>query len=177
MAQKRKTPLVLAAAVSLIIVLLLIIAGCTQNSSNGNANTNPTGATGAVSAGSSAAVSTPYTIRANVNKDCSGTPWFVGVQKGFFPAGGINFIDSGALDWSLQPSALISGQTDVYDGHPNTLINLLKAGAHIHGVVEGGAEPPAGQVANYHMHWLVLISSEHDNQAKIFVQFGRVLFL
>jgi len=165
MAQKRITPLVLAAAVSLIIVLLLVIAGCTQNSSNRNTNTNPAGSPGAVSTSSSGvssgAVSTPYTIRANVNKDCSGTPWFVGMQKGFFPAGGINFVDSGALDWSLQPSALSSGQTDVYDGHPNTLINLIKAGAHIHGVVEGGAEPPAGQVANYHMHWLVLNSSSY----------------
>jgi len=164
MAQKRKNQLVLAAAVTLIIVLLLVIAGCTQNSTStkntGTSSASVTPVSGS-SSGQSSGTPSLFTIRANVNKDCSGTPWFVGVQKGFFLAGGINFIDSGALDWSLQPSALISGQTDVYDGHPNTLINLIKAGAHIHGVVEGGAEPNKGQVANYHMHWLVLNSSSY----------------
>ena len=164
MAQKRKNQLVLAAAVTLIIVLLLVIAGCTQNSTStkntGTSSASVTQVSGS-SSGQSSGTPSLFTIRANVNKDCSGTPWFVGVQKGFFLAGGINFIDSGALDWSLQPSALISGQTDVYDGHPNTLINLIKAGAHIHGVVEGGAEPNKGQVANYHMHWLVLNSSSY----------------
>ncbi|MGA2918792.1 ABC transporter substrate-binding protein [Methanoregula sp.] len=166
MAQKRKNQIVLAAAVALIIVLLLVIAGCTQSSSSGNANTDPSGSPGAIStissAVSSAAGSALYTIRANVNKDCSGTPWYVGVQKGYFVHGGINFVDSGALDWSLQPAALIAGQTDVVDEHPNTLIDLLLAGAHVHGVALSGQEPPSGEISEYHMHWLVLNSSPYQ---------------
>lgn len=95
------------------------------------------------------------TIRANVNKDCSGTPWFVGMQKGFFEQAGINFVDKGHLEPSQHPVALISGQVDVNDGDPQSIINLLKAGAKIKGVVQSGAEPPEGHLQHEHMHWLV----------------------
>lgn len=99
------------------------------------------------------------TIKANVNKDCAGTPWFVGQQKGFFEKAGINFVDKGHLDWAQQPAALISGQTNVADVHPNSIINLLKEGAKVKGVVAGGNEPPEGDIAHEHMHWLVLENS------------------
>jgi ABC-type nitrate/sulfonate/bicarbonate transport system substrate-binding protein len=55
-----------------------------------------------------AANSDLVTIKANVNKDCAGTPWFVGEEKGFFKDEGIDFQDQGALDWSLQPAALVT---------------------------------------------------------------------
>jgi ABC-type nitrate/sulfonate/bicarbonate transport system substrate-binding protein len=162
--KNRKAEIVAIAAVSLFILLSLIIAGCTQSSSNdmSNMNMNPTVTPGAISTVSSAVNSTIYTIRANVNKDCSGTPWYVGVQKGYFIHGGINFVDSGALDWSLQPAALVAGQTDVVDEHPNMLIDLLLAGAHVHGVALSGQEPPSGDISEYHMHWLVLNSSPYN---------------
>ncbi|MGD0817618.1 MAG: ABC transporter substrate-binding protein [Methanomassiliicoccales archaeon] len=102
---------------------------------------------------------TGYRIVANVNKDCAGTPWFVGEDIGYFARGGIDFVDAGALDWSLQPAALISGQTNVYDGHPNTLINLLESGAKIKGVVMGSIDPDDYNLTEQHMHWLVLSSS------------------
>ncbi|MDD1728800.1 MAG: ABC transporter substrate-binding protein [Methanospirillum sp.] len=120
-----------------------------QNSSSGVSQTN---------------TSSLVTIRANVNKDCAGTPWFVGEEKGFFLNGGINFVDQGALDWSLQPAALISGQTDVADAHPNTIINLLKSSAKVKGVVAGGDEPEGEGIENIekeHMHWLVLNTSPY----------------
>jgi ABC-type nitrate/sulfonate/bicarbonate transport system substrate-binding protein len=98
-------------------------------------------------------------IKANVNKDCAGTPWFVGQQKGFFEQSGIDFVDKGHLDWSQQPVALISGQTDVADAHPNTIIDLLKEGAKVKGVVASGDEPSEGHIQNEHMHWLVLENS------------------
>lgn len=99
------------------------------------------------------------TIRANVNKDCAGTPWFVGQQKGFFEQAGINFVDKGHLDWSQHPAALISGQVDVADGDPQSIIYLLKAGAKVKGVVQSGGEPPEGNLNKEHMQWLVLENS------------------
>jgi len=35
--------------------------------------------------------------KSQVNKDCSGTPWFVGVEKNFFKNGGVNFDDVGQI--------------------------------------------------------------------------------
>jgi len=48
------------------------------------------------------------TIKAEVIKDCSATPWFIAEQKGYFTNAGIDFRDLGSLDWSLQATALIS---------------------------------------------------------------------
>jgi ABC-type nitrate/sulfonate/bicarbonate transport system substrate-binding protein len=109
-----------------------------------------------------------YTILANVNKDCTGTPWYVGVAKGYFVNGNINFVDGGPLDYGLQPAALISGKADIYDGHPNTIINLLESGAKVKGVVMSGAEPEDGNVSYQHMHWLVLENSTFRTVADLF---------
>lgn len=104
------------------------------------------------------------TINAAVTKDCAGTPWFVGQEKGFFKNGGVNFVDKGEIAWAQQPAALISGQINVYDGHPNALINLLKSGAKVKGVAIGDAEPLNSSLENpkeaEHMHWLVKENSE-----------------
>lgn len=104
------------------------------------------------------------TINAAVTKDCAGTPWFVGQEKGFFKNGGVNFVDKGEIAWAQQPAALISGQINVYDGHPNAIINLLKSGAKVHGVVVGDAEPLNSSLENSteaeHMHWLVKSDSQ-----------------
>ncbi|MDR0523223.1 MAG: ABC transporter substrate-binding protein [Candidatus Methanoplasma sp.] len=99
--------------------------------------------------------SSGYVIKANINKDCTGTPFYVGTDIGYFEAYGIDFRDQGALDYGLQPAALISGQDDIYDGHPITIINLLKAGAKVKGVVMSGYEPDDEALDKQHMHWLV----------------------
>lgn len=100
-------------------------------------------------------------VDAAVTKDCAGTPWFVGQELGFFNKSGIKFVDKGEIKWTDQPAALASGQINVYDGHPNSIINLLKAGAKVKGVAVGGAEPTDGgnKVDEDHMHWLVLENS------------------
>jgi ABC-type nitrate/sulfonate/bicarbonate transport system substrate-binding protein len=149
----------------LIVGILIIIAGCTQ-STNGTTGTAASGATGTTASGSSsgstAAPAAQYTIRANVDKDCTATPWLVGEQLGFFKANNINFVDSGSLDWSLMPASLVAGKTDVYDAEINTLINLRQGGADVVGVVRSNAEPaPTDSVHSNHMHWLVLNTSEY----------------
>ncbi len=100
-------------------------------------------------------------VDAAVTKDCAGTPWFVGQELGFFNKSGIKFVDKGEIKWTDQPAALASGQINVYDGHPNAVINLLKAGAKVKGVAVGGAEPTdsGNKVDEDHMHWLVTENS------------------
>ncbi len=128
-------------------------------------------ASGVLNTNSSTAKAETNTVKANVNKDCAGTPWFVGQQKGFFNDSGIKFIDGGHLDWSLQPAALTSGQTSVWSGHPNTLINLIQGGAKVKGVMLDGAEPLNGNapenLGKNHMHWLVLDNSPLKTPADI----------
>ncbi len=94
-------------------------------------------------------------VKASVNKDCSGTPWFVGVQKGFFEDAGTNFQDVGSIAYPQRAAAFASGQIDVFDEHPSTLINLIKAGAPVIGVAQSGDEPTDGDPSKFHMHWLV----------------------
>ena len=159
------TRIVTTGIVIISIVLLVFVTGCIQNKTDAtvnNANSQAKDIGTAVKIDNqNLPLAQNITIKANVNKDCAGTPWYVGIQKGFFVANGVDFKDQGHLDWSLQPTALISGQTNVADGHPNTIINLLESGAKVKAVVQGGSEPFEGNIMKYHMHWLVLNSSSY----------------
>lgn len=97
------------------------------------------------------------TITAAVTKDCAGTPWFVGQEKGFFDQYNIDFKDAGEIPWKNQPAALASGQINVYDNHPNAIINLIKSGAKVKAVAVTGSEPTDGGNKEEwdHMHYLV----------------------
>ena len=148
----------------LVAIVLIVGSGCISSDNkeikstveNGNKETSdPVTTTSKETSQQKFEAAVRPKVRANVNKDCGGTPWFVGQQKGFFEQAGVDFVDQGHLDWSLQPAALISGQTDTAEGHPNTIINLLKEGAKVKGVVASGDEPE-GDVQHEHMHWLVL---------------------
>ena len=166
MSLNKQTKTISIVFIVIIAIILVFITGCTQNSEHTEAKANPSSipVNSSVTPGEAGnGTANLITIKANVNKDCAGTPWFVGEEKGFFKNAGINFVDQGALDWSLQPAALISGQTDVADSHPNTIINLLKSGAKVKGVVAGGDEPGPGNIDKEHMHWLVLNSSPYHS--------------
>jgi ABC-type nitrate/sulfonate/bicarbonate transport system substrate-binding protein len=56
-----------------------------------------------------------YTFRASVTNDCTGTPWFIGSQQGFFKKQGIDYIDVGQTVATQRPYALALGQIDVLD--------------------------------------------------------------
>lgn len=115
-----------------------------------------------------------YTIKASVNKDCSGTPWFAGVEKGFFKDGGVNFVDVGQIPGPQRNAALVSGQIDVVDADPQGLINMLKAGVKVKGVAQSGDEPTDGDINKEHMHWVVLEDSPLKTPADILKQKGKV---
>ncbi|MBF4468522.1 MAG: ABC transporter substrate-binding protein [Methanobrevibacter arboriphilus] len=123
----------LIAIVIVIIAIIAIIAGLLFLPSSANANS----------------------INGAVTKDCSGTPWFVGYEKGFFDKHNVNVVDKGDIPYAQQPAALSSGELNVYDGHPNALINLIKSGVPVKAVVVTGAEPINGSLDEEHMHWLV----------------------
>lgn len=107
-----------------------------------------------------AAKASNNTIDAAVTKDCTITPWVVGQKLGFFKKAGINFVDVGQIAWADQPAALVSGQINVYDGHPDAIIDLLKSGAQIKGVAISDAEPLNNSEDDEHMHWEVKKGSD-----------------
>ncbi|MDR3062617.1 MAG: ABC transporter substrate-binding protein [Methanobrevibacter sp.] len=95
------------------------------------------------------------TVEAAVTKDCAGTPWFVAQEKGYFKKYGVNFVDKGEIPVAQQSAAFISGEINVYAGHPNSVINLIKSGAKAKAVAVSEAEPTNESVEKEHMHWLV----------------------
>ena len=115
-----------------------------------------------------------YTLKASVNKDCSGTPWFVGVEKNFFKNGGVNFDDVGQIAGPQRNAAFIAGQIDVEDADPQGLINMLKAGVKVKAVAQSGDEPTDGDINKEHMHWDVLEDSPIKTPADIANQPGKV---
>lgn len=100
-----------------------------------------------------------YKLKASVNKDCTITPWVVGVQKGFFNESGVKFVDVGEIASTQRNNAFVSGQIDVLDADPQDLINLRLAGVPVIAVAQSGDEPPDGNLSKTHMHWLVMENS------------------
>jgi ABC-type nitrate/sulfonate/bicarbonate transport system substrate-binding protein len=100
-----------------------------------------------------------YSLKASVNKDCTITPWVVGVQRNFFNESGVKFVDIGEIAATQRNNAFVSGQIDVLDADPQDLINLRLAGVPVIAVAQSGDEPEDGDLNKTHMHWLVLESS------------------
>jgi ABC-type nitrate/sulfonate/bicarbonate transport system substrate-binding protein len=97
-----------------------------------------------------------FTIRTGIPSDCSGTPWYVGQEKGYFEHNNITLVDRGSLDWTLQGVALVGGQIDVIECYPSAMINLLLSGAKIHAVALSGMSTSSnGTNQSGTMHWLV----------------------
>jgi ABC-type nitrate/sulfonate/bicarbonate transport system substrate-binding protein len=82
-----------------------------------------------------------YTLKASVTNDCTGTPWFVGSQQGFFKEQGIDYIDVGQTVATQRSYALALEQIDVLDADPLTLVNLLKSGVKVKAVAQSGISP------------------------------------
>lgn len=96
-----------------------------------------------------------FLVRAAVPADCSGTPWFVAQQKGYFERHNISLADQGSLDWTLQGVALGAGQIDVIDANPSAIINLLISGAKIHAVALSALSTDSDNETTGQMHWMV----------------------
>lgn len=101
-----------------------------------------------------------YTFKASVTNDCTGTPWFVGSQQGFFKKQGINYIDVGQTVVTQRPYALALGQIDVLDVDPLTLVNLLISDAKVKAVAQSGISPGDEDSKKEYLHWDVRNDSE-----------------
>lgn len=89
-------------------------------------------------------------------KDCSSTPWAVGVVKGFFKEEGLEIVFTGDTQPAQQIPSLLNGNNDIYNGHPNTLAVAIAAGAKIKGVVKNGIDPlPEQDPKLRHMNWYI----------------------
>jgi len=97
-----------------------------------------------------------YTLKASVTNDCTGTPWFVGSQQGFFKEQGLDYIDVGQTVATQRSYALALGQIDVLDADPLTLVNLLKSGVKVKAVAQSGISPENGNKNKEYLHWDVL---------------------
>lgn len=101
-----------------------------------------------------------YTLKASVTNDCTGTPWFVGSQQGFFKKEGLDYIDVGQTVATQRSYALALGQIDVLDADPLTLVNLLKSGVKVKAVAQSGISPENGDQNKEYLHWDVLGDSD-----------------
>jgi ABC-type nitrate/sulfonate/bicarbonate transport systems, periplasmic components len=97
-----------------------------------------------------------YTLKASVTNDCTGTPWFVGSQQGFFKEQGLDYIDVGQTVATQRSYALALGQIDVLDADLLTLVNLLKSGVKVKAVAQSGISPENGNKNKEYLHWDVL---------------------
>lgn len=104
-----------------------------------------------------------YTIRASINEDCASAPWFVGDQIGYFKAHDVHIVDKGGMKYGDQPYAMLTGNLDVLDISPATLIQLLGSGAKVSGVALSGASPEETGAASPVMHWVVSVKSGYGS--------------
>jgi ABC-type nitrate/sulfonate/bicarbonate transport system substrate-binding protein len=120
--------------------------------------------------------SSGYTIKACVADDCGSAPFLIGDQIGYFNNRNVDLVKEGALDESLQPAALISGQIDVMDAQPDAIINMLQDGAKVSAVaMSGSALGAVGNITqNYDMNWAVLNGSSYQTIHDIAVKGGQV---
>lgn len=139
--KKSKNKPLLTAVVFLAIIVILAAGFIFFNSGNDPANNQE------------------YQLKASVNKDCTITPWVVGVEKGFFNESGVKFVDIGEIASTQRNNAFVSGQIDVLNADPQALINLRMAGVPVIAVAQSGDEPEDGNLSKTHMHWIVLENS------------------
>ncbi len=108
-----------------------------------------------------------YTLKASVTNDCTGTPWFVGQEKGFFRDAGLNFVDVGQTVTEQRGTALALGQIDVLDVDPLTLVNMVKSGVKVRAVAQSGDSSNDGDTDKEFMQWLVVNDSSLQSFASI----------
>ncbi len=131
------------------VVALVVLGAIAYGANVGN---KPTTGVDAAKAGTESL----YPLKTWSRKDCSSTPWAVGVVKGFFKEEGLEIVFTGDTQSAQQIPSLLNGNNDIYNGHPNTLAVAIAAGAKIKGVVKNGIDPLPDQDPKLrHMNWYV----------------------
>jgi ABC-type nitrate/sulfonate/bicarbonate transport system substrate-binding protein len=97
-----------------------------------------------------------FPLKTKTMKDCSLAPWLVAERNGYFADEGIQIVHTGETQEPLMIPSVLSGDNDVWGGHPNTIAVAKAGGARITGVMRGGIDPPASVDPRFrHMFWFV----------------------
>jgi ABC-type nitrate/sulfonate/bicarbonate transport system substrate-binding protein len=97
-----------------------------------------------------------YKLRSWSRLDCSAAPYVIGERAGFFKEAGIEIVYTGEVSSAQRLATVLSGDNDIYGGHPNTIAVAVEGGAPIKGVALGDTEPPweIQDVYLEHMWWV-----------------------
>ncbi len=95
-----------------------------------------------------------FKIRTHTRKDCTSTPILAADQKGFFKEQGLQLVYTGQLKSTDILPAVLKGNNDFAETHPNALATYISGGAKIKGVARSIIEPDASVDPKYrHMWW------------------------
>jgi ABC-type nitrate/sulfonate/bicarbonate transport system substrate-binding protein len=97
-----------------------------------------------------------YKVRTWSRLDCSAAPFIIGDRAGFFKEAGIEVVYTGEVTSAQRLATVLSGDNDIYGGHPNTIAIAVAGGAPIKGVALGDVEPgwEIEDVYLEHMWWV-----------------------
>ncbi|MDR3325651.1 MAG: ABC transporter substrate-binding protein, partial [Spirochaetaceae bacterium] len=107
-----------------------------------------------------------YKIKTWSRLDCSGTPYIVGVKRGFFEREGVEIVFTGEIQGSQRVPSVASGDNDVGDAHPNTIAIAREGGAKIRGVALGDAEPD-DSITDIHLQHMWWVSDKNGPLQKL----------
>jgi ABC-type nitrate/sulfonate/bicarbonate transport system substrate-binding protein len=97
-----------------------------------------------------------FPIKTKTMKDCGLAPWLIGETNGYFAQEGIQIVHTGETQEALMLPSVLSGDNDVWGGHPNTIAVAKAGGAKITCVMRGGIDPPSNVDPRFrHMFWYV----------------------
>ncbi|MDR3170949.1 MAG: ABC transporter substrate-binding protein [Treponema sp.] len=135
-----------------IVALVLavgIIAGCTKKA--GKVVTTTVNTAG----------QEVYKIKTWSKLDCTGAPYFVGENNGFFKEEGIEIVYTGDTEVPIRVASILHGDNDVGDAHPNEIAIAREGGATIRAVARSIVEPPPGVDDPHlqHMWWVTRTDS------------------
>ncbi|WP_059369444.1 ABC transporter substrate-binding protein [Treponema endosymbiont of Eucomonympha sp.] len=97
-----------------------------------------------------------YRLKTWSRLDCSAAPFIVGDRLGFFKEAGVEMVYTGEISSPQRIPSIMSGDNDMFDGHPNTLAIARHGGALLRGVATGGVEPDYSVTDPHllHMWWV-----------------------
>ncbi|ABR32803.1 ABC transporter substrate-binding protein [Clostridium beijerinckii] len=85
-----------------------------------------------------------FPIKTATRKDCTLAPFLVADKKGFFKEEGLKLVFTGELSSDAVTPAILSGDNDVADTHPNALALKVYGGSKIKAVGRSIIEPGPG---------------------------------
>jgi ABC-type nitrate/sulfonate/bicarbonate transport system substrate-binding protein len=73
--------------------------------------------------------------------DCSAAPFVIGDRAGIFREAGLEIVYTGEVSSAQRLATVLSGDNDIYGGHPSLLLVAIEGGAPVIGIATGDHEP------------------------------------